>query len=145
MAAAFVVSVALQTAFGMSSADPLGFAHIMLITVGITTATWLAFTFMTSPEPKEQLVHFYRQVRPPAALWGPVARLAPDVPPSRSLRYDLLDWIAGCVLIYGALFGAGKVILKDYLLGTGFLLLAAAAGWYIYRDLSRRGWKTVIE
>ncbi len=145
MAAAFVVSVALQTAFGMSSADPLGFAHIMLITVGITTAVWLAVTFMTSPEPKEQLVRFYRQVRPPAALWEPVARLAPDVPPSRSLRYDLLDWVAGCALIYGALFGAGKVILKDYLLGTGFLLLAAAAGWYIYGDLSRRGWKTVVE
>jgi solute:Na+ symporter, SSS family len=145
MVAAFAVSVALQTAFGMSSADPLGFAHIMLITVGITTATWLAVTFLTPPEPKAQLLAFYRRVRPPAALWGPVARLATDVPASRNLRYDLFDWIAGCVLIYGALFGAGKVILKEYLLGGAFLLVALGAGWYIYRDLSRRGWKTVVE
>jgi Na+/proline symporter len=145
MAMAAVVSIALQRAFGMSSADPLGFAHIMLITVAITTAVWLAVTFLTPPEPKEQLLQFYRRVRPPAVLWGPVARLAPDIPPSRNLRYDLFDWIAGCALIYGALFGAGKMILKEYLPGSAFLLLALGAGWYIYRDLSRRGWKTVVE
>jgi Na+/proline symporter len=145
MAVAALVSIVLQKAFRMSSADPLGFAHIMLITVGITTATWLAVTFLTPPESKEQLLLFYRRVRPPAALWGPVARLATDVKPSRNLRYDLFDWLAGCALIYGALFGAGKVILKEYLLGAGFLLLALFAGWYIYRDLSRRGWKTVVE
>jgi hypothetical protein len=48
-------------------------------------------------------------------------------------------------MIYGALFGTGKIILKDY--GTGVILLAVAlaAGWYIYRDLNRRGWKTVVE
>jgi solute:Na+ symporter, SSS family len=145
MAVAALVSIVLQKTFGMSSADPLGFAHIMLITVGITTATWLAVTFMTPPESKEQLLRFYRRVRPPAALWGPVAQLAADVKPSRNLRYDLFDWLAGCALIYGALFGAGKMILKEYLLGGGFLLLALGAGWYIYRDLSRRGWKTVVE
>jgi solute:Na+ symporter, SSS family len=145
MTAAFVVSLALQTSFGMSSADPLGFAHIMLITVGITTAVWLAVTFLTPPEPTKQLLEFYRRVRPPAALWGPIARLASDVPTSRGLRYDLLNWIAGCALIYGALFGAGKVILREYAAGVVFLVVALAAGWYIYRDLSRRGWKTIVE
>jgi solute:Na+ symporter, SSS family len=145
MIAAFAVSLALQIGFGMSSADPLGFAHIMLITVATTTAVWLVVTWMTPPEPKEQLLQFYRRVRPPAAFWGPVARLAADVAPSRNLRYDIFDWLAGCALIYGALFGAGKVILKEYFLGGAFLLVAAGAGWYIYRDLSRRGWKTVVE
>ena len=145
MATAFLVSVVLQTAFGISSADPLGFAHIMLITVAITTAVWLAVTFLTPPEPQDQLLRFYRRVRPSAAMWKPIARLAPEVPPARDLKYNLLNWIAGCALIYGALFGAGKVILKDYSLGVVFLAIAAAAGFYIYRDLSRRGWKTVVE
>jgi Na+/proline symporter len=145
MASAAVVSIALQKAFGISSADPLGFAHIMLITVGITTTVWLAVTFLTPPEPAEQLLEFYGRVRPPAALWAPIARLAPEVPPSRTLRYDLFDWLAGCVLIYGALFGAGKVILKEYLAGAAFLAVGLVAGWYLYRDLSHRGWKTVVE
>ncbi|HEY1240445.1 MAG TPA: sodium:solute symporter family protein [Bryobacteraceae bacterium] len=145
MAAAFVVSVVLQTKFGLSSGDPHGFAYIMLVTVAITTAVWLAVTFLTAPEPEAQLVSFYKRVRPAAALWKPIARLAPEVPPSRELKYSFFDWIAGCAMIYGALFGAGKVILKDY--ATGILLLAIAffAGLYIYRDLSRRGWKSVVE
>ena len=145
MATAFVVSVVLQTKFGLSSADPRGFAYIMLITVAITSAVWLAVTFLTPPEPEEKLLAFYRRVRPSAALWRPIARLAPDVPPGRDLKNNFFDWIAGCALIYGALFGAGKVILKDYLLGAGLLFMALVGGLYIYRDLARRGWKTVVE
>ena len=145
MATAFVVSVWLQTAIGWSSADPRGFASIMLVTVAITTAVWLAVTLLTPAEPEAHLVAFYRRVRPSAALWKPIARLAPEVPPARELKYNFLDWLAGCGMIYGALFGTGKIILKDY--GTGVILLAVAlaAGWYIYRDLNRRGWKSVVE
>ncbi len=145
MATAFVVSVALQAKFGLSSADPRGFAYIMLITVGITSAVWLSVTLLTAPEPEAQLVSFYKRTRPSAALWKPIARLAPEVPAARDLKYNLFDWIAGCALIYGALFGTGKVILKDYALGVALLAVAAAAGLYIYRDLSRRGWKSVVE
>jgi Na+/proline symporter len=145
MAAAFVVSVLLQTAFGMSSDDPLEFAYIMMITVGITTVVWLGATYLTPPEPQDKLLSFYRRVRPADALWKPVARLAPEVRPSRDLKYNFRAWLAGCVLIYGALFGAGKVILHEYLTGLLFLALGAAAGAFIYRDLSRRGWKTVSE
>ena len=145
MATAFVVSVALQTRFGLSSADPRGFAYIMLITVGITTAVWLAVTFLTAPEPEAQLLSFYRRVQPSAALWKPIARLAPEVKPVRDLKYNFFDWIAGCAMIYGALFGTGKVILKDYLTGAALLAMAAGAALYIYRDLNRRGWKTVVE
>ena len=145
MATAFVVSVTLWAGFGMSVSDPRSFAYIMLITVGITTAVWLAVTFLTPPEPEEQLLKFYRRVRPAAWLWKPIARLAPETPATDGLKYNLLDWLAGCALIYGALFGAGKVILKAYGEGAVLLVIAAAAGLYIYRDLSGRGWKTVVE
>jgi solute:Na+ symporter, SSS family len=145
MAAAFTASLALQTVFGLDSDDPAGFAYIMLITVGFTTAVWLAVTFLTPPEPMDTLVAFYRRVRPAGSFWGPVARHAPEVIRPRTARYDFLDWVAGCVLIYGSLFGVGKVILKEY--PAGILLLAAAAvgGAVVYADLTRRGWKSVIE
>ena len=89
----------------------------MLITVGITTAVWLAVTFLTPPEPAETLVAFYRRVRPAATFWKPIAKLAPDVKPARDMGYNLLDWISGCVMIYGALFGIGKVILGAHARG----------------------------
>lgn len=144
MASAFVVSVTLQTMFGLDSDDPIGFAKIMMITVGITTAVWLAATFLTAPEPNEKLVAFYRRVRPSAG-WGPIARLAPDVPRSRDMMYNFIDWICGCVMIYGALFGIGKLILAETGVGLIFLAAAALAAGVIYWDLSRRGWSTVLD
>lgn len=145
MLAAFAVSLTLQVGFHMDSDDPRSFAWIMIVTVGITTAVWLAVTFLTAPEPRDTLVAFYRRTRPSSAGWKPVAALAPDVKPSRDGLANLLDWAAGCVLIYGVLFGAGKLLLHEA--GSGVILLTCgfAAGAVIYMDLSRRGWSAVID
>ena len=145
MVTAFVVSVSLQTVWGLDSSRPLDFAWMMLITVGVTTAVWILTTFLTRPESSDTLVAFYRRTRPSGAGWGPVSRLAPDVKPARDGLANLVCWIAGCVLIYGSLFGIGKVILKEYTLGALLLAVSLAAGAVIYRDLSRRGWSSVAE
>src|SRR6266566_2942347 len=145
MITAFVVSVLLQTVGGLQSDRPLDFAHIVLITVAVTTVVWLAVTFLTRPESDATLVAFYRRTRPSRAGWGPVAALAPDVRPSADGLANLIDWVAGCVLVYGALFGVGKLLLHDPLPGILMLGLSAIAGAVIYRDLTRRGWRTVVE
>ena len=145
MVCAAVVSIGLQVGFGYDTDQPKQFALVMIATVAITTAVWLAVTYLTKPEPQETLVAFYRRTRPSRTGWGPVAALAPDVKASSGGLSNLLDWVAGCTLVYGALFGVGKVLLGDT--GPGLLLLALAAlgGFVIYRDLSRRGWATVVE
>ncbi len=145
MIAAFVVSVGLQTIGGLDSDRPLEFAHIVLITVAVTTVVWLAVTFLTRPESERTLVAFYRRTRPSRAGWGPVAALAPDVRPSADGLANLVDWLAGCVLVYGVLFGSGKLLLHETLPGVVLLGIAAIAGAVIYRDLSQRGWQTVVE
>ncbi|HWC72640.1 MAG TPA: hypothetical protein VG454_01790, partial [Gemmatimonadales bacterium] len=106
---------------------------------------WLAVTYFTKPEPNETLVAFYRRTRPSRAGWAPIAVLAPEVRVARDGLNNLLDWIAGCALVYGALFGVGKLLLGAT--GPGLILLAISAisGFVIYRDLSRRGWATVVE
>src|SRR5437773_11924308 len=53
MISAFIVSVAMQRAFGFDTDNPAGFAWVMIITVGITTIVWLATTFLTPPEPQD--------------------------------------------------------------------------------------------
>jgi SSS family solute:Na+ symporter len=145
MSAAFVVSMTVRLHYGLSNDDPLVFAKSTLITVGITTGVWLIATFLTAPEPMDKLISFYRRVRPSAALWRPIALLCPDVPPARDMIWNFLDWICGCVMIYSALFGIGKIILKETGLGLAFLAAAAVAAGIIYWDLSRRGWSTVLE
>jgi len=145
MAAAFVVSVALQTVFHLDSDNPVQFAYLILITVAITTVFWLAVTFFTAPESDATLLRFYRKVRPSPAGWRPIQRLAPEVPVSHDLGWNLADWLCGCALVYGALFGIGKIILDDMTTGALFLAIAVAAGVFIYWDLNRRGWASVME
>ncbi|MEP6716578.1 MAG: sodium:solute symporter family protein [Terriglobia bacterium] len=145
MASAFAVSILLQTVFHMDSDDPVQFAHIILITVGITMVVWVSVTFLTAPESDATLLGFYRKVRPSAVGWRPIQRLAPEVPVSHDLGWNLLDWLCGCVLVYGALFGIGKIILHSYGMGALFLGMSLAAGAVIYWDLSRRGWSSVME
>jgi hypothetical protein len=48
-------------------------------------------------------------------------------------------------MIYGALFGIGKLIFKEWLPGLLYLVIAIGAGVLISWNLSRVGWKTVGE
>src|SRR5712671_231238 len=122
MLAAFVTSITLQGVLHMDSDDPRSFAWIMIITISITTLVWLAATFLTPPEPREVLVAFYRRTRPSLAGWKPIAALAPEVKPVSDVWANAVDWIAGLVLIYGILFGTGKLLLHET--GLGAVLLA---------------------
>lgn len=145
MISAFVVSIALQTAFGLDADKPREFAYIILITVGITTVVWLATTFLTKAESNQTLVAFYRRTRPGRLGWKPIAALAPEVVVTGGFVWNIFDWIAGCILIYGLLFGTGKILLGETPTGFGLWAIGLAAGAFIYADLSRRGWSTVAE
>jgi len=145
MISAFVVSLTLQLAFGYDTDQPKQFALIMITTVAITTIVWLAVTYLTPPEPRDTLVAFYRRTRPSRAGWAPIAALAPDVKVAGDGLANLFDWVAGCTLVYGVLFGVGKLLLHETTPGLLLLALAALGGFVIYRDLSRRGWATVVE
>jgi solute:Na+ symporter, SSS family len=88
-------------------------------------------------------VAFYRKVRPDVTGWKHVAALAPEVPPTRDNWYNLMDWLLGCLMVYMALFGIGKLLLGSPVVGLIFLMVAAASGYAIYWDFSRRGWETL--
>ncbi|MEW6510146.1 MAG: sodium:solute symporter family protein [Bacteroidota bacterium] len=140
MAAAFITSLTLTFGFGYDESKPVDFAWLLLITVGVTTAVWLTVTFLTAPEPKEVLLSFYRRVRPNPALWGPIAAEATDVPRQRDGLFNLWNWLAGSLMIYAFLFGAGKILLGDPLTGGIFLLVGILAGAFIYRGMEKKGW-----
>jgi len=117
------------------------FAKSLLFTVAVTTGTWLVATFATTPEPQSKLLEFYRRVRPVRAGWGPIADRAPDIPIARGGWRDIADWLLGCLLVYMAMFGIGKILLGELGLGFLFLSISALSGYLIYWDFSRRGWE----
>ncbi len=119
------------------------YAKTALITGLLTTIAWLIATFVTAPESRDTLVSFYRRVHPTVYGWRPIANLARDLPEVRDVRSNLFNWIMGCVLVYGALFGIGKIVFGEWLAGIAMLVFAAIAGYLIFWNLSRVGWATL--
>jgi hypothetical protein len=126
-----------------SGSDVVVFAKSTLITAGITTVAWIVATFITPAEPDATLLAFYRRVHPMVHGWKRIAREAPELPPVRDFRANAFDTILGCVLVYGCLFGIGKLIFGAWLTAAALLAAAAIAGCLIWWDLSRRGWETL--
>jgi Na+/proline symporter len=112
-------------------------AETLLVTVPITTAIWFAVTFLTQPETEATLLRFYERVRPSALGWKPIAKLAAPAPGVESLGLNALDWLAGCGLVYGALFGIGKVIFGDLVTGIAYLAGALLCGALIAYNVNR--------
>lgn len=140
MAAAFVVSLVLQFGLGLKESNPKEFAYILLITTGVTTVVWLTVTFLTKPEPTEVLLSFYRRVRPNATMWAPIAKQASDIVPQKDGLFNLMNWISGVIMIYCTLFGVGRIVLGDTLIGALLLVIGLIFGGIIYYNMNRKGW-----
>ncbi len=106
--------------------------------VSITTVIWLIVTFVTRPTDEAVLDAFYRHVRPGGPGWGPVAERQADVQPDTGLGALALNWIAGVVLVYSALFGTGYLLLGNTGTFVLCLVLAAACAAFLWWDIGRR-------
>ena len=140
MAASFVTALGLQTFGHLSASDATGgsYATVMLITVGVTTAAWLVATFVTRPESDATLDRFYRQVRPGGPGWRRVATrlgFGADTIPGGALSW--VNWVAGWVAVYAALFGIGQLLVGTFRTGIAFLSVAVVAFALIARNLRR--------
>ncbi len=145
MIAAFTISLTLQFGFHFDENDPRQFAYLLLITVAFTTAIWVTVTFLTSPEPDEKLLSFYRRVRPNARFWKPIAKQATDIAPVKDGILNLINWICGVAMIYSFLFGLGQIILGSMMLGIIFLVAGFIFGGIIFYQMNKRGWETLSQ
>jgi len=143
MIVAAAVTLVLKFQITFSGNEPVVFAKRALTTAACTTLAWVLATFLTPAESGEKLVAFYRRVHPTVYGWRKVAKLAPEVEQVRDLRSNTLDWIMGCLMVYCSLFGIGKLVFGEWLVGALLLAVAAIAGWVIFWDLSRRGWQAL--
>jgi SSS family solute:Na+ symporter len=139
MITAAIVSIFLQVVLRWDSDRPRDFAYLMLVTVAITTVVWIVATLLTKPEPNAKLIAFYQRVHPEGPGWNRIAAQAGLAAAHSQGRLSLqfANWILGCLLIYGSLFGIGKLIFKEWVAGALFLLVAIVAGTLITRNLTR--------
>src|SRR5579872_933012 len=142
MIAAAAVTIGLRNVSFVGN-DALVYAKKTLITGGLTTIAWLVVTFVTRAESNATLVAFYRRVHPTVYGWKRIAKLAPELPEVKDVAGNAFNWLMGVILVYGCLFGIGKLVFQQWGQGILLLVVAAVAGYLIFWDLSRRGWETL--
>jgi hypothetical protein len=116
----------------------------MILTVAVTTVTWIAATFLTKSEPDATLDAFYRRVRPGGPGWRHVSErlgYGRESIPGGALAWT--NWIAGIVAVYTTLFGLGKLVFGQ--LGAGLALLAVAVVAFAWIARSFRGDRLAAE
>ncbi len=135
MISSFAVAVGFAVAAKMGASIP---SHVgLLVTVATTSVVWIAVTFMTRPTDRAKLVEFYRLVRPAGPGWTSVRAEAGVQPSPDSLPQAFLSWIAGCALVYSALFGAGSAIYGHTTQALVWLAVFVAAALTLWRNLRR--------
>jgi solute:Na+ symporter, SSS family len=139
MAVAAVTTVLLSyVTFSGNSA--VVYAKGAIVTTAVTTVAWVIATFVTRPESDEKLLSFYKRVHPSVYGWKRIAKMAPELPEVRDAASNSFDWVMGCIMVYGALFGIGELVFARWFLGFVLLAISGIAGYLIFWDLSRRGW-----
>jgi solute:Na+ symporter, SSS family len=111
MVSSFVTSVALL----MLARRGVAFSThaALVITVVVTTISWLLAAYLAPQTDGAVLESFYRKVRPSGPGWAPVrarAGAADDGGMRENIPMALLGWAAGCATIWSSLFAVGNFL-----------------------------------
>jgi hypothetical protein len=104
----------------------------LLVTVVISTATWIIVTYATQPVKKEVLVDFVKLVRPGVWGWRHIYQ-AGQLETQNLLSQGLKMTALGIVAFFLFNFGIGFLILKDTAIGVGMILAGVIVGLQIIR------------
>jgi solute:Na+ symporter, SSS family len=98
----------------------------LLLTIAVTTTCWVATAFLAPQTDRGTLIAFYTRVRPFGPGWSAIRREAGvSVEAARAtgenIPLGLLGWVAGCALVWSALFAIGNLLYGR----TGYALALA--------------------
>ena len=112
--------------------------------VAITTVGWVLVTFFTRPSSQEVLLNFYKHIKPHPAGWQAVIQpalksgtLKPTEVAAGKLPLELACMIAGCFLVYGALFGIGFWVYGETAKALTGLGITIVSGFILYKSWSQ--------
>jgi len=90
------------------------FATVTMVQVGITTLAWLITAYVGPQTDPATLISFYRKVKPAGPGWMAIRAAAgvteAEVATENRSGAAFVGWIAGCAVIWSALFAIGNFL-----------------------------------
>lgn len=124
MVSSFIISIILMivSKSGVEISTHMG----LIITVLFTTISWIIVAYVGPQTDRQTLIDFYTKVRPFGPGWAKIRKEAgftgAEDSQTENIPLGLLGWVAGCTMIWSALFTVGNFLYGR--LDYGFLLLA---------------------
>ncbi len=111
----------------------------LVIGILLTTAGWLAATYLTPPERQEVLARFCSKIRAGGPGWRKVEAVSGLANEARGwdLPTGLLCMMTGCLAVWTALFGAGYLLYGQTALGAVLVTVAVVATVVLMRLVGR--------
>jgi Na+/proline symporter len=145
MVSSFGVSVALLI-LKRANLLELNTYQALLLTIAVTTVCWVLTAFLGPQTDRATLIAFYRRVRPFGPGWTVIREAAgiSAAEAAASARHEniplaLLGWLAGCVVVWSALFTVGSALYGRWA-QTGLLVLTFAISGTLLLRVIRRLW-----
>lgn len=103
----------------------------LLLSVGITTLSWVIVTYATKPTDYKTLSTFFNAIKPYGNGWNGFKKIAEkeNIPLEKgvgSMSVDILAMFLGIIIVYSALFCVGMFIYGN--ISTALILLVITAG-----------------
>jgi solute:Na+ symporter, SSS family len=115
----------------------------LILTIIITTICWVLAAWFGPQTDRKTLVDFYRKVHPSGPGWEPIRLEAgiskKEAESGESIPMAMLGWVAGCSMIWAALFTVGNFLYGR--MGYAFLMLSVfAVSALVLLRIVRRLW-----
>jgi Na+/proline symporter len=103
---------------------------------------WISVTLLTSPESEEQLIRFYRQVRP-GGWWNAISAKSGISDYLKVGRIEWLCWGLGVTGLLSMIVCIGKMCLGLYFQSLVFGLYSIVAVIFVFTLLSKMDWSDI--
>jgi len=140
MISSFVFSILLLVLRKFGVFVPTHYA--LILTVAVTTISWLLTAFLGPQTDKATLVSFYRKVRPFGPGWKAIRKEAgfsgtEGKGTGDSFPVALVGWVSGSLTIWSALFTVGNVLYGRWVYAGVLFAVFAASGLVLIKVVNR--------
>ncbi len=140
MISSFVFSILLLVLRKFGVAVPTHYA--LILTVAVTTISWMLTAFLGPQTDRAKLVAFYRKVRPFGPGWKAVRKEAGLTEAEAKASGDsfplaLVGWVSGSLTIWSALFTVGNVLYGRWLYAGALFAVFVVAGLVLLKVVNR--------